>query len=266
MPPVPAGESLADAAVLPRDAAAPAARAEKAAQPAVSYADLQRSLTEALEQQTATSEILKVISARRPTSSRSSTRSSRAAAVRGVRRLRSSAVDGEVLRLVAHHGPIPTGAAGEFTMPDDPGHGRTAGRARARTIHVADIQAETRSSFQRAARVRAISGIARCSSVPLMREGVAIGALSVRRAEVRPFTDQQIGASADLRRPGGHRDRERAAVQRDEGGAGAADGDGRDPPRDLRSPTDVQPVFDAIVQSAAQAVRGTIRHGIAFGW
>ena len=35
--------------------------------------------------------------------------------------------------------------------------------------------------------------------------------------------------AADLRRPGGDRDRERAPVQRDQGGAGAADGDGGDP-------------------------------------
>ena len=39
----------------------------------------------------------------------------------------------------------------------------------------------------------------------------------------------QIDAAADLRRPGGDRDRERAPVQRDQGGARAADGDGGDP-------------------------------------
>src|SRR5215470_3838639 len=40
----------------------PLRRPEGSAQPAASYADVQRSLTEALEQQTATSEILRVIS------------------------------------------------------------------------------------------------------------------------------------------------------------------------------------------------------------
>ena len=39
-------------------------------------------------------------------------------------------------------------------------------------------------------------------------------------------------ARADLRRPGGHRDRERTAVQRDAGGAGTADRDGRYPEGD----------------------------------
>ena len=38
-----------------------------------------------------------------------------------------------------------------------------------------------------------------------------------------------VGAGQDVRRPGGDRDPERAPVQRDEGSAGAADGDGRDP-------------------------------------
>ena len=42
-------------------------------------------------------------------------------------------------------------------------------------------------------------------------------------------------AGADLRRPGGDRDRERAAVQRDQGSAGAADRDRRDPARDQRA-------------------------------
>ena len=40
-------------------------------------------------------------------------------------------------------------------------------------------------------------------------------------------------AAPDLRRPGGDRDRERAPLQRDQGGARAADRDGRDPAGDL---------------------------------
>ena len=60
----------------------------------------------------------------------------------------------------------------------------------------------------------------------------------------------------DLRRPGGDRDRERAPVQRDQGGARAADGDRRGAARHQRSPTDVQPVFDAIAERAGGSVRG----------
>ena len=54
--------ALADAQFCPR-CGAPAKLAEQSATPAASYADLQRELTEAREQQTATAEILRVISA-----------------------------------------------------------------------------------------------------------------------------------------------------------------------------------------------------------
>ena len=54
-----------------------------------------------------------------------------------------------------------------------------------------------------------------------------IGAISLFRTTPRPFPTADRAAE-DLRRPGGDRDRERAAVQRDQGGARAADRDSRD--------------------------------------
>ena len=63
--------------------------------------------------------------------------------------------------------------------------------------------------------------------------------------------------AADLRRPGRHRDRERPAVQRDAGGAGAADRDRRHPEGDRQSsPSDAQPVFEAIAGSAKRLLGG----------
>ena len=63
-------------------------------------------------------------------------------------------------------------------------------------------------------------------------------------------------AAPDLRRPGRDRDRERAPVQRDQGGARTADRDGRDPAghRRLGRPTS-QPVFDAIASEREPAAR-----------
>ena len=77
-----------------------------------------------------------------------------------------------------------------------------------RTMQVADLQAETAEyPVSSVARQRGF----RRSSTPLLR-GRAIGAISIRRTEVRPFTDRANRASADLRRPGRDRHRERPAV------------------------------------------------------
>ena len=74
-------------------------------------------------------------------------------------------------------------------------------------------------------------------------------------------------AAQDLRRPGGDRDRERAAVQgapgaqrRGHGIAGAADGDRGDSQVISSSPTDIQPVFDTIVEAPrGSATRSSAR-------
>ena len=69
----------------------------------------------------------------------------------------------------------------------------------------------------------------RCSA-----RDVAIGAILIRRTEVRPFTEKQIKLLETFAVSSGHRHRERAAVQGNPGAqrrtarsAGASDGDGR---------------------------------------
>ena len=66
-------------------------------------------------------------------------------------------------------------------------------------------------------------------AIPLLADHEVIGVMAVTCREPHPFSAKEIDLLSDLRRPGRDRDRERAAVQRDAGGAGAADRHGRDP-------------------------------------
>src|SRR6185503_11574391 len=101
-----------------------------------------RDLTESLEQQTATSEILRVIS-NSPTNIQPvlDTLAETAARLCKAYDVSIRRVDGDVLRLAAHHGPIPQAVD---VIPVI--RGTTGGRSvlDRQTIHIADAQAETR--------------------------------------------------------------------------------------------------------------------------
>jgi len=101
-------------------------------------------------------------------------------------------VVGDSVRLVAHHGQIPTiGPVGQLTLPLVPG--LIGGRAiiERRTIQVADMLAkadENPMSRKNALQV----GYRTALCVPLVHAGASIGSILIRRAEVRPFTERQI--------------------------------------------------------------------------
>jgi signal transduction histidine kinase len=147
-----------------------------------------RELGEALEQQAATAEILRVIS-----SSPTDLRRVFAVVAASATRLCDASdaaihqVNGAVLPLVAHHGPIP--------VPDSLPMMRSVLGGRAvldrQTIHVADLQAETRE-YPEGSEIARHFGLRTNLAVPLIRAGEAIGVLIIRRTEVRPFTDRQI--------------------------------------------------------------------------
>ena len=153
-----------------------------------------RELTEALEQQTATGEILRVI-ASSPTDLQPvmDVVAESAARFCGATNAAIFRLEGESLRLVAGHGALPTSLPIGSTVPLP---GTVAGRAvrDRKTIHIEDLLALPETEFPESlALARASSVPARTMLVtPLIREGVPIGIIYLRRSEVRPFTDKQI--------------------------------------------------------------------------
>jgi signal transduction histidine kinase len=147
--------------------------------------DRTRELTESLEQQTATSDILGVIA-----SSPTNIQPVLDTVVETAARLCDSTdaqlrlIDEGVLRLAASYGQLP--------VPELIPISRRTVSGRAVTdrgvIHVHDLELQRETEYPDGARdaSRAILGM------PLLREGVPIGAFLIRRLKVQPFTDKQI--------------------------------------------------------------------------
>ncbi len=155
---------------------------------------LRRALREALEQQTVTSGILRVISTG-PTDLQAvlDAVAENAARICGANDAQIFRVDGEVLRPVAHHGTVPTTTvAREKGVPIS--RGTVTGRAVVdrQTVHVEDLAAELETEFPGARPYQQQGGFRTILAAPLIREGVPLGTIMIRRLEVRPFTDKQI--------------------------------------------------------------------------
>ena len=153
-----------------------------------------RELRETLEQQTATSEILGVISSS-PTDVRPvmETVVKSAATLCEAQNAQIFLVeDGGTMRLVARWGPVKSSLeAGEARSIT---RGSVSGRTIVdrTTIHEPDLLAAVDAEYGDIAAAVRRAGIHTTVGVPLMREGTPIGSITAFRTEVRPFTDKQV--------------------------------------------------------------------------
>ena len=171
---------------------APRRRSSITAGKETNVAQLTRDLIEAREQQAATSEVLKVIS-NSPTELQSvlDMVGENAARLCDANNAVLFRLDGDLLRQAAAYGGIPTTSHPTEGLPVN--RGRVTGRAvvERRTIHIHDLAAED-IEFPEGSQDARRDGHRTTLASPLLREGKPIGAILIRRMEVRPFSNKQI--------------------------------------------------------------------------
>jgi signal transduction histidine kinase len=169
-----------------------------------SYADLEtkvevrtKELSEALEQQTATSEVLRVIS-----SSPGELESVFQAMLENGTRLCEATFgtmyfrEGDAFRAVAMHGAPPAYTEARLHALIRPGPHNGLGRIMQtkKVVQIEDVAADRAYSERDPIRVSSVElgGVRTLLCVPMFKESEVIGAIAIYRQEMRPFTDKQI--------------------------------------------------------------------------
>ena len=167
--------------------------------------------------------------------------------------------EGDDLRYAAHHGAIPVSFERRPIS-----RGWVTGRAVVdkAPIHLRDVLSVEGDEFPEAQQMSRGQGKRTILGVPLLREGESIGAIVLRRSEVNPFSDKQISllqtfADQAVIAIGNVRlFDEVQAKTRDLSEALERQTATSEILRVIsQSPADVQPVFDAIVQTAVRLIR-----------